>query len=71
MGHNTIIVDYFNTPLPPTGKSSRQKNQWRNFRIKLHFSSKRLNRHLQNSPPNNCRHFIQKSIELAPKQITL
>jgi hypothetical protein len=27
MGHNTIIVDYFNTPLPPTGKSSRQKNQ--------------------------------------------
>jgi hypothetical protein len=39
---NILIVGNFNTPLTPIDKSSRQKNQQRNLRIK-HYRSDGLN----------------------------
>jgi hypothetical protein len=58
---NTIIMDYFDTPFSSIGDLAPQKST-RNFRIKLHYRSKRFNRHLQNIQPNSLRMHIFFSI---------
>jgi hypothetical protein len=48
-----IIVDDFNTPFSTISRPFRQKKQQINFRIKYHYRSYGLHRHLQNVLSNS------------------
>jgi hypothetical protein len=47
---NTVVVEDFNNPLSPIERSSKQKNQQRNSRIKWHHRSNGTDRCLQSIP---------------------
>lgn len=61
-GSNIIIVGDFITLLSPVDRTSTQKNQQVNIRVKLHH--RKMDLHLQNIPSNSCRiHILFTSTE--------